>query len=579
MIQFEELSLSFSGQVLFERVSFCLQRGERCGFVGRKGSGKSTLLKLILGEIEPDLGSIAIPKDYRIGYLQQHIEFRRSTLLEEAALGLPEGERDQLYRAEQILFGLGFTEEDMDRAPEEFSGGYHLRLHLAKVLVGNPDCLLLDEPTNYLDIFSIRWLEQFLKKWKGEFLLISHDREFMDNVSTHTLGLHRGRIRKIRGTSIQFFEQIVAEEEIHEKTRIKQEKKVAHARKFVERFGAKATKAGQAQSRLKMIAREPVLEALNTLWNLSFHFQLATFPGKKMLDGKSLSFNFSEEPLICDLSLSIEKGQRIGIVGKNGRGKSTLLRLLAGDLLPKQGQVVASENVRIGYFGQTHIGRLNPLHSIEQEISLANPLMNYTEIKKIAGTMGFSGDLSAKKIEVLSGGERSRVLLSQILARPCNLLMLDEPTHHLDIESVEALIDALEDFEGSVIIVTHSELILRRLQLDQIVICGAGHQRCFLGDYDRFLEEVGWEDDLPKPTPAVKKMPEIKVEKHVRALGGIKKKIEICEQKIIQCEAIQMQQQELLLRGKPSSELLKNLSQTQKELEQLYQELERLYDQ
>jgi ATP-binding cassette subfamily F protein 3 len=493
MIQFDEVGLSFSGHSIFEGVSFSLQKGERCAFVGRNGSGKSTLFKLTSGELEPDSGTISISKNYRIGYLNQHIRFTEPTIIREASLGLPEHERDEIYRAEKILFGLGFNEEDMDRAPTEFSGGYHLRLHLAKVLVSEPDCLLLDEPTNYLDILSIRWLTNFLRRWPGEFILISHDRDFLDNVSTHTMGIHRGKIKKIKGTTLDFFQLILQEEELHEKSRIKSEKKRAHLQSFVDRFGAKASKAGQAQARVKMLAREPVLDQLNQISELSFTFQEAPFPGRKMVEVKGVSFSHSQDPLIENVSIEIEKGQRVAIIGKNGRGKSTLLRLMSGDLAPQKGSVEYSDNTRLGYFGQTHIDRLDIKHTITDEIGLANPSLRFTEVKGIAGAMMFSGDLSDKKISVLSGGERSRVLLGKIVATPCNLLLLDEPTHHLDIESIEALIDALEDFSGSVIMVTHSELILRRLGLDKIIHCEEAQQTLFLGTYDEFLAKAGWD--------------------------------------------------------------------------------------
>jgi ATP-binding cassette subfamily F protein 3 len=575
MIQLDDVSLFLSGDPLFEKVSFSLQKGERCGLVGRNGSGKSTLLRLIVKEIEPDRGAISIPKNYRLGYLQQHIRFTKDTLLEEAALGLPEEEKEDLYKAEKILFGLGFTEEDLEKSPSQFSCGYHLRLHLAKVLISNPDCLLLDEPTNYLDILSIRWLENFLKRWKGEFILISHDREFMDSVCTHTLGIHRKKIRKIKGSTIQFFEQILLEEEVHEKTRLNLEKKHAKAMQFVERFGAKATKAAQAQSRLKMIAREPVLEKLNAIANLSFNFHEAPFPGKKMLEVKNLEFSYTDERLIHDFSLSIEKGQRLAIIGKNGRGKSTLLRLLIGDLTPKKGTLDFSDNLRIGYFGQTHIQHLLPKHTIEEEIALSNPKLNYTEVKGIAGLMMFSGDSSLKKISVLSGGEKSRVLLGKILAKSCNLLLLDEPTHHLDIESIEALIDALEEFSGSVVIVTHSELILRRLALDQIVICEEAKQKVFFGDYDLFLEKMGWEEEkksVPLPKPVI-----VSEKKKVSTSSKqFEKKIRECEEKIIVLEEEQARAQAILEKGNPSPEFLKSLSQRQKQIDLLYQELDSL---
>jgi len=586
MIQFDRVGLSFSGHILFQDASFTLQKGERCGLVGRNGSGKSTLFRIINGEMEPDKGAISIPKNYRIGYLQQHIHFTKPTLIEEAALGLPPGEEDYIYKAEKILFGLGFTEEDLEAPTSQFSGGFHLRLHLAKVLISEPDCLLLDEPTNYLDILSIRWLLNFLKVWRGEFILITHDRDFMDRVTTHTMGLHREKVRKVKGSSIDFFQQILLEEEVHERTRVKTEKKRAHMQSFVDRFGAKATKAGQAQSRVKMLAREPVLEKLNQLSELSFSFHEASFPGKKMLDAKRLRFSYSEETLIDDFSLEMEKGERIAIIGKNGRGKSTLLRLMGGDLVPKQGSVEFSENTQIGYFGQTHVDRLNSLHSIEQEISLANPLLSFTEVKGIAGLMMFSGALSEKKISVLSGGEKSRVLLGKIVAKPCNLLLLDEPTHHLDIESIEALIDALEDFSGSIVMVTHSELILRRLSPDKIILCEEGKQTLFLGNYDEFLEKIGWEEEKknapakknPAPETLSRKDKADWVAKRAAVLKPIERQIQECEQKISSLEEEQKKDQSLVEKGGTSVELLKSLGTRQKQIEQLEEQLYGLYE-
>ncbi len=580
VIQFDHVGLAFSGHPLFEDACFTLQKGERCGLVGRNGSGKSTLFRLINREMEPDQGTISVPKNYRIGYLQQHIRFTEPTLIQEAALGLPAHERDDIYKAEKILFGLGFTEEDLETPPDRFSGGYQLRLNLTKVLVSEPNCLLLDEPTNYLDILSIRWLMNFLSRWPGEFILISHDRDFMDNVTTHMMGIHREKLKKIKGTTIDFFQQVLSEEELHEKSRVKSDKKRAHLQSFVDRFGAKASKAALAQSKMKMIAREPVLEKLNELSELSFAFQEAPFPGKKMLDAQHLQFSYNEEPLIEDFSLEIEKGERVAIIGKNGRGKSTLLRLLGGDLTPQKGQLEYSDNTRIGYFGQTHVDRLNGKHMIEEEIALANPHLNYTEIKGIAGAMMFSGDLSAKKISVLSGGEKSRVLLGKIVARPCNLLLLDEPTHHLDIESIEALIDALEDFTGSVVMVTHSELILRRLALDKIILCEEAQQTVFLGNYDEFLEKVGWEEKKktapPKniqPNPRQERAEELAQKSAV--LKPIQKQIQDCEEKIIFLEE---EQKKSFEKGESSPEALKSQGLRKKQIEQLETQLYELYE-
>lgn len=497
MIKVDGLTIGFQGRNLFEEASFSIHRGERCGLVGRNGAGKTTLFRLISGEEVPDAGSIEMQKDYSLGLLQQHIRFSRPTLLEETALGLREEDQDNLYKVEAILFGLGFKVEDLQCAPEKLSGGYQLRLHLAKVLVSEPNCLLLDEPTNYLDIVSIRWFTRFLQQWKGEFILISHDREFMDSVSTHTMGIHREKVRKMKGTTVEFFEKILQEEEIQERTAQNLDKKRAHLQSFIDRFGAKATKAAQAESRRKMLQRIPVLEKLKDLYHLDFNFNEASFPGKKMIEASGLYFGYpvANAPLIVnDLSLEIEKGDMIAIIGKNGRGKSTILKLLAQEFAPGEGSIKHSDNLAIGYFGQTNIERLHPQNSVEDEIGAANRLLNKTEIKGICGVMMFSGDQASKPTSLLSGGERSRVLLGKILATPCNLLLLDEPTHHLDMESIEALIDALEEFQGAVVLVTHSELILRRLAINKIVICHQGQQELFLGGYDDFLTKKGWDE-------------------------------------------------------------------------------------
>ena len=337
MIQVDDLEMSYDGHPLFKGAWFTIQPGERCGLVGRNGSGKSTLFRILSGKEKPDDGTVSTRKNYPIGFLDQHIHFTQPTLIEEGALGLREDDEGQLWKVESILFGLGFKEEDLYRDPNEFSGGYQLRFHLTKVLVNEPDCLLLDEPTNYLDIVSIRWFARFLRQWKGEFILITHDRDFMDTVTTHTMGIHRQKVKKIRGSSIDFYTQILQEEEVHEKTRLNLDKKRAHAQAFIDRFGAKASKATQAQSKAKMISRIPTLEKLMAIHDLDFSFNQAPFNARVMLEAKGVHFSYTDLPLIQELNLSIEKGERIAIIGKNGRGKSTILRLLAEDLAPKNG--------------------------------------------------------------------------------------------------------------------------------------------------------------------------------------------------------------------------------------------------
>jgi ATP-binding cassette subfamily F protein 3 len=383
----------------------------------------------------------------------------------------------------------------------------------------------------------------------------------MDSITTHTLGLIRKKVRKLAGSSIDFFNQIAAEEEIHEKTRINQDKKKAHLQSFIDRFGAKASKAAQAGARKKALDKIPSLEALKSLYNLDFEFRVRPLPGEKVGELKSVNFGYTETPLIEDFSLLLEQGDRVAVIGKNGNGKSTLLRLIAKDLKPISGSVNYADQIEIGYFGQTNIERLHKDLTIEEEIKLANPKLGYTEVKAIAGQMLFSGDLSTKKISVLSGGEKSRVLLAKIIANPCNLLLLDEPTHHLDIESVEALIDALNDFSETFIIVTHSELILKRLELDKLIVCHENRQEIFLGSYEEFLEKSGWEEERPQPKQQ-------KIKQTPPKPKGDKEKKDL-EKKILNLEEAQKKDFALLATASEKNELTKiqSLSKITKERE------------
>lgn len=593
MIQVEGLSIAHQGIFLFDEVSFTIQPGEKCGLVGRNGSGKSTLIKLLTGQEIPDSGTTTFRKGYTIATLEQHIAFTQASVLQEALCHLPLEEQAKTYKAEKILHGLGFTEEAIEKSPALLSGGYQLRLHLAKALLLEPDCLLLDEPTNYLDIVTIRWLSELLKNWQGEFILISHDREFMDSVTTHTMGIHRQKVRKVKGSTIAFYEQICQEEEIYQRTAENFDKKRAHLQSFIDRFGAKATKAAQANARKKMLARIPSLEKLKELYHLDFAFNEAPFSGKKMIEANNLSFSYqSGQPIIEDLSLAIEKGERIAIIGKNGLGKSTLLKLLGKDLTPQEGAIKWADNVKLGYFGQTNIDRLHSGHIIEEEIASANPLLTYSEVKAICGLMMFSGAQAEKSISVLSGGEKSRVLLGKILATPCNLLLLDEPTHHLDMESIEALIDALEDFQGALILVTHSELMLKRIAFDRLVICRQGKQELFLGDYEDFLERRGWGEEVVQPSK--KKGKDFREVKQQRAelIGQRSKALKPIDQKIASLEKqLQTLESELqtehrmlsaempLPQGISMQEIAKRASLHQRTIDEIYHQLEELLQQ
>ena len=493
MIKIIEVSKSFGAQKLFEDVSINFNKGERIGLVGRNGNGKTTLLRMITGEEIPDSGEISRPKDYSLGYLRQHIDLSAATVLEEGLKGLPEHSKSEKWIVEKTLSGLGFTPDDMRRPPAELSGGYQLRLSLAKVLVSDPDALLLDEPTNYLDIVSIRWLSSFLRQWKKELLLITHDRMFMDGVVTHIVGIHRQKIKKIRGNTDDYYEQTVKEEEVYEKTRLNDEKKRKEIEIFINRFRAKARLAGLVQSRIKALEKTENLNKLEKIKTLDFSFASKPFQAKSLMNVKELTFGYEPSmPLVKDLSFTINKNDRICVIGKNGRGKSTLLRLLCGDLLPQSGEVLVHPSASLGYYAQTNSLSLNLHSTVEAEIMSAG--CEKQQARDICGAMMFEGDDALKIINVLSGGEKARVLLGKILASPSNLLFLDEPTNHLDMESCDSFLSAVDAFEGAIVMVTHNEMFLHSLANRFIVFQNSG-VTLFEGSYRRFLDKIGWEEE------------------------------------------------------------------------------------
>ena len=548
MIQAKNLSKHFGAQELFSGVSFQLGSRERVGLVGRNGSGKSTLFKLVLGELSADGGDLSIPKGYKLGALEQHIHFTKPTVLEECIQVLnPEDFLE--HEAEKILFGLGFSDEDMQKDPKSFSGGYQIRINLTKVLLQAPNLLLLDEPTNYLDIVSMRWLKSFLKNFPGEIMLITHDREFMDDVVTHTMGLHRGQLKKIKGDTAKFYEQILQEEEMYEKTRENLDKKRKEMEAFVERFKAKASKAAQAQSRMKALQKMSTMDKLADVDSLGFRFRFIECPGKQIAEIKHLSFSYSgskDDTLFHSISFPINREDRIGIIGKNGKGKSTLLNVIGGMLDPVEGKVSFHPSAQMGHFGQTNINRLNMERTIVEEIQEENSDLSISGVRNICGTMMFEGDLAKKKIKVLSGGERARVLLGKILAKPANLLLLDEPTNHLDMESIESLTEEIGNFPGAVIIVTHSEIMLRNLAT-KLIVFHNGNAEVFNGNYDDFLEKIGWESEENKPNKNHRKKltekeikqrkAEIAVER-AKLLKPLKEEIEECEKEITKNESL-----------------------------------------
>jgi ATP-binding cassette subfamily F protein 3 len=580
VIQANKLSKGFGTQVLFEDVSFNMTKGERVGLVGRNGSGKTTLFKIILGEEFADSGEIIYPKNYTIGTLRQHLHFTEKTILAECSLALKKEEEFDTYKVEKMLHGLGFKTEDFTRPPSDFSGGYQIRLNLAKVLLGNPDCLLLDEPTNYLDIVSMRWLSRFLRSFPGEVIIITHDRGFMDSVTTHTMGIWRQKLVKIKGNSTKYHEQILLEEEVYEKTRQNTEKKRKELEDFVARFKAKASKAAQAQSRMKLLDKLPELEALAMMASLDFEFNYKECPGKVLVEVKDLSFGYHENLLIKGLSFSVLRNDKIAIIGKNGKGKSTLLNLIAKELTPVSGSINGNVNLLMGHFGQTNIQRLSLENTIEEEISSADPALGRERVRSICGVMMFSGDLAKKKIKVLSGGERARVLLGKLLAKPTNLLLLDEPTNHLDQDSVDALSQELQNYPGAVIIVTHSEGMLREVATKLVVF---HHDRVeyFPQNYDDFLNKIGWEEEeqvkVEKPKEKISREEQRRLRQEIilersKALSPLKKKMEQLEASIMKAEEEATVLESDLI-SKPDPEGFKRLGTLKKKIDEDFEGL------
>ncbi len=509
MLQVSSLSKSYNNVPLFEDVTFSVSRGEIIGLVGRNGSGKSTLLKIIAGLEDHDKGGFTTPKGYKLGYLDQHIHFTKDTLIEECCQVLAKDEQYDHYKAEKILFGLGFMEGDLQLPPSVFSGGFQLRINLAKTLLQGPDLLLLDEPTNYLDILSLRWLRRFLRSFRGEVILIAHDRQFMDTITTHTMGIHRRRLTKIKGLTDKYYAQILMHEEVHDRTRQKQEKKVKDLQGFVDRFGAKASKASQAQSKLRQIERIKVLNEIAPEYKLGFRFNYKGTHAKTLMEVRELAFSYTgdaNDNLFEGLSFHIKPGDRLAVIGKNGKGKTTLLNILAGVVKPTVGIVNLSSTTIVGYYQQTNHKELDPQNTVAEEIAKACPTLNTSQVRAICGAMIFPGDLAEKKISVLSGGEQSRVLLGKILAHPANLLLLDEPSNHLDMDSIQVMTQEVSNFTGGVVIVTHDEEILRRLA-NKLVIFHEDRAVLFDGTYNDFLDTTGWEEEASHGGVAPKDKP------------------------------------------------------------------------
>ena len=523
MLTISEVSKAFGGRTLFEDVTLQVNRGDRIGLVGPNGAGKSTLFSLILQSDAPDSGIIAFQKNTTVGFLpQESAPAGNETVLELATAITSEivslqkqikawdaghpGEVDhhdniharfdelggyQLEsRAKKILAGLSFRESDFHRPAREMSGGWVMRAHLARLLVQEPDLLMLDEPTNHLDLEALLWFQEYLKQYGGAILLISHDREFLNQLVGSIIEIRQSRLFRYRGNYEDYVAQRKAQDEQQLAAHKNQQREIAHLMEFVDRFRAKNTKATQAQSKLKQIERMEIIEApVNDEKKISFSFPQPQRSGLKVITLKSVHHAYGANVVYRGIDYQAERGQRTVLVGPNGAGKSTLLKLLAGVLPVQAGTRDLGHNVKAGYYSQYRVEMLQPERTVFEEALDTPQRITEQFVRTVLGCFLFRGDDVFKRVSVLSGGEKSRLALVKLLLDPPNLLLMDEPTTHLDIPSIDALVGALKQFAGTLIFISHDVYFIRALA-NQVVHVNAGRLTHYSGDYQYYLDKT-----------------------------------------------------------------------------------------
>ena len=496
MLQLESVSKQFATKVLLKDASAHLRPGTRVGLVGPNGVGKTTVLRLILGEQDIDDGRIRKRPRLRIGYLPQDLE----TIPGQTALDATHRGSYPEHDAKRILSGLGFTEGDFSRPLSALSGGFRMRVALAHLLLSAPDVLLLDEPTNHLDKATQQWFEDFLLKSSFTMLVISHDTAFLDRIATHIWEVRHQRIMESVGNYTKYMAWREAYEAAQEAAADRQEKEIGRVQKFVDRFRYQATKASQVQSRLKQLDKVKRIERTRDPKRVRFRFPIPSPSGRHALDLKSVAKAYGEIVVYRSLDFSVERGQRIALVGENGAGKSTLLKILAGVLAPDAGRRTVGHGVTLHYFAQHQADILNPEHTVIESIAEAAPRVEMNFIRGLAGAFLFEGANQKKFVKVLSGGERNRVALARMLGEPANTLLLDEPTNHLDPPSVDVLTDALVDFPGTLVFISHDPVFLMRVST-RVVEIDNGTARDYHGDYEYYLWKKAQEIDSIKGGP------------------------------------------------------------------------------
>ena len=482
MIQIDGISKAFGPQLVFANATAYLHAGTRVGLVGPNGSGKTTLLRMISGEEAPDRGTIRRPGGLQVGYLPQELEQNPELKVLNA---VHRGQYAE-HEAKRILSGLAFTPEDFDRPLLSLSGGYRMRVALAHLLLMEPDILMLDEPTNHLDADTQTWFERFLLRSRSTVLVVSHDTAFLNRIVTHIWEIHGHTIRTYVGDYHRYVQARRAREVQLQAAALAQEREIARVQRFVDRFRAKASKARQVQSRVKQLERVKRIDRERDPKRIRFHFPEPAASGRVVFDLRGVGKSYGAKTVYRALNVRVERGQRVALLGDNGVGKSTLLKILAGVLPIDHGERIVGHGVTIHYFAQHQADILNPAHTVLEALQEVAPQAEMPWLRSVAGTFLFSGDDQFKPISILSGGERSRVALARMLLKPANTLLLDEPTNHLDPASVDVLTDALLDFPGTMVFISHDPVFLTRMATRAVEIEN-GVALDYPGDYAYYL--------------------------------------------------------------------------------------------
>ncbi len=600
MLQLKDIHFSIGDLKLLNGVEWSIPKGKRNGLLGPNGAGKTTLLRIISGEIEPDKGHVLKPKKYNIGYLpQEEVDVKGGILLNSVMKSCEEihtlerkitdlhdildsnhqpndrllkqlGEYEQKYeaaggynlenRARAVLSGLGFEKKDLNRCFSEFSGGWRMRAHLARILLQEPDLLLLDEPSNHLDLPSLEWLEQYLLEFSGTIVIVSHDRFFIDQLVQNIYELNHGKLDYYAGNYSYYEKEKKKREELLEKKIENQKSEISRQEEFIQRFRYKKTRAAQVQSRIKKLEKMERIEKPSRVKKVSFNLSAGVKSYKDVLKIKDLYFKYHKDWILEGLNLHVLRGDKIALVGENGAGKTTLTRLIAGKLKPQKGTIELGKRTHIGYYAQHQAFDLNDKAAVFEEVADSVSTNNILKIREALGLFQFSGDDVNKNISVLSGGEKARISLVKILLSDVNFLIMDEPTNHLDIMSLEALEEALKNYNGTLMVISHDRFFLDKL-VSRVVEIKDKKINQFIGNYSYYLEKRTLGQESNKKS-VLKKDNKMKV-----------KKIKTKEQKREEAEKrqrISKERNRLEIAINDKEEKIERLEDRKKEIENLF---------